>query len=185
MILRMPRSTWLSPNINMRDPAMYRILYKEHHRTGDKVVHLSHVRLCPPHRRRAGGHHPLACARWNMRITAPCTTGWWSMPRTCCPAIPAQIEFSPPEPDPDHHVQTLSADAGGERAMCPAGTIPGCPPCAPCAAGATLPPPFMTSSTASVVAKADSTVDLALLEHCVREDLNGKARRAMAVLRSR
>lgn len=40
----------------------------------------------------------------------------------------------------------------------------------------------MTSSTASVWAKADSTVDLALLEHCVREDLGGKARRAMAVV---
>ena len=32
------------------------------------------------------------------------------------------------------------------------------------------------------VAKADSTVDLALLEHCVREDLGGRAPRAMAVL---
>src|SRR4029453_15321061 len=33
------------------------------------------------------------------------------------------------------------------------------------------------------VAKANSVVDLALLEHCVREDLNRRAARAMAVLR--
>jgi glutaminyl-tRNA synthetase len=33
------------------------------------------------------------------------------------------------------------------------------------------------------VAKADSLVDLALLEHCVREDLNRRAPRVMAVLR--
>ena len=33
------------------------------------------------------------------------------------------------------------------------------------------------------VAKRDSTVDLALLEHCVREDLNQQAPRVMAVLR--
>jgi len=33
------------------------------------------------------------------------------------------------------------------------------------------------------VAKRDSTVDIALLEHCVREDLNKRAPRAMAVLR--
>jgi glutaminyl-tRNA synthetase len=33
------------------------------------------------------------------------------------------------------------------------------------------------------VAKRDSTVDLALLEHCLREDLNRRAPRAMAVLR--
>ncbi len=33
------------------------------------------------------------------------------------------------------------------------------------------------------VAKADSTVDIALLEHCLREDLNKRALRKMAVLR--
>jgi glutaminyl-tRNA synthetase len=33
------------------------------------------------------------------------------------------------------------------------------------------------------VAKADSVVDIALLEHCLREDLNKRARRVMAVLR--
>jgi glutaminyl-tRNA synthetase len=33
------------------------------------------------------------------------------------------------------------------------------------------------------VAKADNVVQMALLEHCVREDLNRRARRAMAVLR--
>ena len=33
------------------------------------------------------------------------------------------------------------------------------------------------------VAKRDSTVDMALLEHCVREDLNRRAPRVMAVLR--
>lgn len=33
------------------------------------------------------------------------------------------------------------------------------------------------------VAKKDSTVDLSLLEHCIREDLNRKAPRVMAVLR--
>jgi glutaminyl-tRNA synthetase len=32
------------------------------------------------------------------------------------------------------------------------------------------------------IAKADSTVDMALLEHCIRQDLNKSARRVMAVL---
>ena len=60
-----------SPNIVMRDPAMYRILYKDagprhvpHPLQGalahrEQVVHLSHVRLLPPHRRRAGRHQPF------------------------------------------------------------------------------------------------------------------------------
>jgi len=33
------------------------------------------------------------------------------------------------------------------------------------------------------VAKTDSTIDIALLEHCLRDDLNRRAQRAMAVLR--
>ena len=32
-----------SPNVNMRDPVIYRISHAEHHRTGSKWVHLSHV----------------------------------------------------------------------------------------------------------------------------------------------
>ena len=48
-----------SPNLNMRDPVMYRILHADHHRTGERVVHLPDVRL----RARAVGlhrrHHPL------------------------------------------------------------------------------------------------------------------------------
>jgi len=35
------------------------------------------------------------------------------------------------------------------------------------------------------VAKNDNLIDIALLEHCVREDLNERAPRAMAVLRPR
>ncbi len=36
-----------SPNILMRDPVIYRIKRATHYRTGDEVVHLSDVRLCP------------------------------------------------------------------------------------------------------------------------------------------
>ena len=35
-----------SPNMNLRDPVLYRILHAEHPRTGKCLVHLSHVRLC-------------------------------------------------------------------------------------------------------------------------------------------
>ena len=31
-----PRSTWRAPNINLRDPAIYRIRHATHHNTGDK-----------------------------------------------------------------------------------------------------------------------------------------------------
>ena len=32
-----------SPNMNMRDPVIYRVAHMTHHRTGDTVVHLSDV----------------------------------------------------------------------------------------------------------------------------------------------
>jgi hypothetical protein len=47
-----------SGNINLRDPAIYRIRQATHHNTGD-LVHLPDVHLRPPDRGRAGEHHPL------------------------------------------------------------------------------------------------------------------------------
>ena len=37
-----------SPNINLRDPAIYRIRRATHHNTGDAWVHLPHVHLRAP-----------------------------------------------------------------------------------------------------------------------------------------
>ncbi len=47
------------------------------------VVHLPDVHLRPPHRGRAGAHHPLASARWNLKTSARSTTGCWT---TCAKA---------------------------------------------------------------------------------------------------
>jgi len=35
-----------SPNMHLRDPIMYRIKHVPHHRTGNYLVYLSHVRFC-------------------------------------------------------------------------------------------------------------------------------------------
>ena len=40
-----------SPNMNLRDPAMYRILHAHHHRTGEKVVYLSDCMILPTGRK--------------------------------------------------------------------------------------------------------------------------------------
>ena len=49
-----------SPNMNMRDPAIYRIVHVAPSPPGRQVVHLPAVRLRPSHPGRAGEHHPLA-----------------------------------------------------------------------------------------------------------------------------
>jgi hypothetical protein len=52
------RSTW-PPNMNLRDPLLYRIRHAHHHRTGARLVHLPDVRLRARPVRRDRGHHPL------------------------------------------------------------------------------------------------------------------------------
>ena len=64
-----------SPNMNMRDPTLYRIRHVAHHRTGDALVHLPDVRLraSPVGLDRAG--HALPLHRSSTRTTARSTTG--------------------------------------------------------------------------------------------------------------
>ena len=48
-----------SPNLNMRDPVMYRILHATHHRTRRQVVHLSDLRFHPRPIRLDRADHPF------------------------------------------------------------------------------------------------------------------------------
>ena len=64
-----------SPNLNMRDPVMYRILHAEHHRTGDKwciypMYDYAHGAIAI--RSKASR---TRSARWNSKTTGRCTTG--------------------------------------------------------------------------------------------------------------
>ena len=64
-----------SPNLNMRDPVMYRILHAEHHRTGDKwciypMYDFAHGAVGFD---RSASRTPSA--RWNSKTTARSTTG--------------------------------------------------------------------------------------------------------------
>ncbi len=67
--------------------------------------------------------------------------------------------------------------------MSTAGTIRGCRPSAACGVAATRRSRSGTSAISIGVAKKENVIDVALLEHCVREDLNRRAPRAMAVLK--
>ena len=48
-----------SPNMHLRDPAIYRIKHAHHHRTGDALAHLSHVRFRARYFRLSRRHHAL------------------------------------------------------------------------------------------------------------------------------
>ncbi len=180
MILRM-KIDMASPNINMRDPAMYRILFKEHHRTGktwciypmydfahpigDALEGITHS-LCSLEYE---DHRPLY--DWVVEHAA-----------NMLPSRPRQIEFS------RLNLTRTIMSKRYLRMLVEGGCVSGWDDprmptlCAMRRRGYT-PESIRDFIDRIGVAKADSTVDLALLEHCVREDLGEKAPRAMAVVR--
>jgi glutaminyl-tRNA synthetase len=167
-----------SPNLNMRDPVMYRILHAEHHRTGDKWC------IYPMYDFTHGQSDSLE------RIThSICTLEFenhrplydWYIKELGIFA-PRQIEFARLnltytmmskrrllELVRDRHV------SGWDDPRMP--TI-----CGLRRRGYT-PEAIRAFCKRIGVSKVDSVVDIALLEHCLREDLNRRAMRVMAVLK--
>jgi glutaminyl-tRNA synthetase len=166
-----------SPNINLRDPVMYRILRASHHRTGDRwciypmydwahgqsdsIEGVTHS-LCDltyeDHRplydwfvEQLGIHHPrqIEFARLNLTYTVLSKR-----------FLRELVEGGYVSGWDDPRMPTLCGlrrrgyTPEAIRALC----------------------------RRIGVAKTDSIVDIALLEHCVREDLNRRAPRVMAVL---
>lgn len=168
-----------SPNLNMRDPVIYRILREHHHRTGDKwivypmydfahpisdtVEGVTHS-LCSlefeDHRplydwvlREVGYEAPsrqIEFARMNLNYTL-------TSKRKCLRLVKENIVSGWDDP-------RMSTLCGMRRR------------------GYT-PESIRDFCERIGVSKANSVIDFALLEACLREDLNKKAPRAMAVLR--
>jgi len=166
------------PNLNMRDPVMYRILHATHHRTGDKwciypmydwahgledsIEEITHS-ICTlefeNHRplydwflNELGIHHPqqIEFARLNLSYTIMSKRRLLKLVR-------------------DGHVK------GWDDPRMP--TISGL------RRRGYSPESIRNFCKVIGVNKFNSTIDIALLEHCVREDLNKTSPRVMAVLR--
>jgi len=167
-----------SPNLNMRDPVMYRIIHASHYRTGDKwciypsydwahgiedsIEGITHS-LCDlefeNHRPlydwfldQLGIHHPrqIEFARLNLTYTVLSKRRLIQL-----------VEEGHVKGWDDPRMPTL-------RGLRRRGYTPEA---------------IRAFMKRIGVAKTDSVVDVALLEHCLREDLNKRAPRVMAVLR--
>jgi len=167
-----------SPNLNLRDPVMYRILHAEHHRTGnrwciyptydfthgqsDSIERITHS-ICTLE---FENHRPLY--DWYIR-----ELGIFA---------PRQIEFARLNLTYTVMSKRLLLElvktkyvSGWDDPRMP--TI-----CGLRRRGYT--PEAIRNFCATIgVSKVDSTVDIALLEHCLRVDLNKRAPRVMGVLR--
>ena len=166
-----------SPNLNMRDPVMYRILRAHHHRTGDawciyptydwahgqsdSIEGITHS-ICTlefeDHRplydwfvENLGIHHPQQIEFARLNVTSMVMSK-----RKLLRLVQEGIVDGWDDP----HMPTISGLR--RRGFTPASV--------------------RDFADRVGVAKKESTIDLALLEHCVREDLNAHASRVMAVL---
>ena len=157
-----------SPNINMRDPVIYRIAHASHHNTGDKWCIYPMYDFAHPIEDAIEGithsictlefedHRPLY--DWVLR-----EVGWWPTP-------PQQIEFA--RLNLTHTVMSKRY----LKAMVEDGTVDGWDdPRMPTIAGIRrrgYTPEAVRQFCEDIgVSKSNSTVDVAQLEQCVREDL--------------
>lgn len=169
-----------SPNITMRDPVLYRIAHTDHHRTGDEWC------IYPMY----DFAHPLSDAIEGISHSV-CT-----------------LEFEEHRPLYDWLLESLGFEVGKRprqiefarlnltntvmskrklRQLVEGGYVSGWDdPRMPTISGLRrrgyTPAALRDFCERIGVAKSNSLVDVAMLEHCVREDLNEQADRVMAVL---
>jgi glutaminyl-tRNA synthetase len=169
-----------SGNINMRDPVIYRILHAPHPHAGDKWC------LYPMY----DYAHPLEDAI--ERITHSICTLEFEDHRPFYDWVIDELELPEPHPQQIEFARlNLSYTVMSKRKLLElvkTGVVSGWDdPRMPTVSGLRrrgyTPEAIRDFSERIGVAKRDSTVDIALLEHCLREDLNRRAQRVMAVLR--
>ncbi len=160
-----------SPNINMRDPVIYRVVHASHHNTGDKWC------IYPMY----DFAHPIEDAIENITHSI-CTlefedhrplydwvvneVGWWKNP-------PRQIEFAP------LNVTTMLMSKRFLRRLVEEGKVEGWDDPRLCTLAGIRRRGYTPEAVRKFcndigVTKGDSTIDIAQLEQCVREDLQLK-----------
>lgn len=160
-----------SPNINMRDPVIYRISHEEHHNTGDKWCIYPMYDYAHPIEDAIEGithsictlefedHRPLY--DWVLKAI-----GKWPTP-------PQQIEFA------RLNLTNTVMSKRYLKALVDDGVVddwddPRMPTIAGLRRRGYTPEAIRDFCERIGVAKANSTVDISLLEHCLRDDLKSK-----------
>ena len=168
-----------SPNINMRDPVIYRVAHMSHQNTGDKWCIYPMYDFAHPIQDALEGITHSLCS---LEFEAHRPLYDWVVNNVSVPAKPRQIEFA--RLGIDHTVMSKRK----LRQLVEQNYVSGWDdPRMPTLCG--LRRRGYTSHSIRDfcerigVAKSANTVEYALLEHCLREDLNDTAERTMAVLR--
>ena len=168
-----------SGNFNMRDPVLYRIRYIEHHRQGTKWCIFPMYDFAHPIQDALEGITHSLCS---LEFEAHRPLYNWVVEHCDVPAKPRQIEFA------RLGITYTVMSKRKLRRLVEEGYVSGWDdPRMPTLCGLRrrgyTPASIRNFCDRIGVSKADSTVDFAFLEHCLREDLNENAQRTMAVLR--
>ena len=175
-----------SPNMNMRDPTLYRIRHAAHHRTGDLwCIYPTYDYAHPISDAIEGITHSLCTLEfedhrplydWMIENTSGRTE------QTTPLARPRQIEFA--RLNLNYTIMSKrKLLALVERKVVSGWDDPRMPTIAGLRRRGCTPEAIRDFCARIGVAKKENVVDVALLEHTVREDLNRRARRALAVVR--
>lgn len=168
-----------SPNMNLRDPALYRILHTTHHNTGDKwCIYPMYDYAHPLEDAFEGITHSLCSLEYEDH--RPLYD--WVIENCETEAKPRQIEFA------RLNMKNTIMSKRYLKQLVDEGVVDGWDdPRMPTVAGLRrrgYTPEAITNFIQEVgLSKAVSTVDPQMLEHFIREDLKLKAPRTMAVLR--
>ena len=168
-----------SPNISMRDPVIYRILKRPHHRTGDQwcIYPMYDFTHCLSDSIEGITHSLCTLEFQDNRAVYD-----WVLDQLPVDSHPQQIEFAR---------LNLSNTVMSKRMLLKLveeGLVDGWDdPRMPTLSGLRrrgyTPKSIRNFCERIGLAKKNSQVDMALLEHCIREDLNESAIRVMGVLR--
>jgi glutaminyl-tRNA synthetase len=167
-----------SGNFNLRDPVLYRINHLPHHRTGTKwCIYPMYDFAHPIEDALEGVTHSLCSLEFEDH--RPLYD--WVIEHIDLPAKPRQIEFA------RLGINNTVMSKRKLRTLVEKGAVTGWDdPRMPTLRGLRrrgyTPASIRNFCERIGVAKVNSTVDYGFLEHCLREDLNENARRAMAVL---
>ncbi len=168
-----------SPNMTMRDPTLYRIRHVEHHRTGDTwcIYPMYDFTHCLSDSLEGVTHSLCSLEFQDNRALYD-----WVVANADAPCRPQQIEFAR---------LNLSYTVLSKRRLIQlveeklvnGWDDPRMPTLQGLRRRGYTPEAIREFCDRIGVAKADSMVDAALLDFCLREDLNDRAPRVMAVLR--
>ena len=168
-----------SPNLNMRDPVLYRILRSAHHRTGTRwIIYPMYDYAHPLEDAYEGITHSIC----TLEFEAHRPLYDWVIENCECDPAPHQYEFA------RLNLTRTIMSKRYLKMLVDEGVVSGWDdPRMPTISGLRrrgyTPASIRDFCSRIGVAKANSEVESALLEHCVREDLNAHAPRLMGVLR--